>query len=108
MDKDEILERSRKEHKDRDFVELEALSNGSALALRVGVVLCGLLSALHLIFKETVDCGAWTVMFGILSTIMLVKFAKLRRRHELVLGLLYLVSAICFFLGYLRHVLEVF
>ena len=108
MDKDEILERSRKEHKDRDFVEIEALSNISAIALSVGVILCSLLSTLHLIFKETVDCGAWTVMFGILSTIMLVKFAKLRRRHELVLGLFYLVSAICFFLGYLRHVLEVF
>ena len=108
MDKDEILERSRKEHKDRDFVEMEALSSVSAIALSVGVILCSLLSTLHLIFKETVDCGAWTVMFGILSTIMLVKFAKLRRRHELVLGLLYLVSAICFFLAYLRHVLEVF
>ena len=108
MDKDEILERSRKEHKDRDFVEMEALSNVSAIALSVGVILCSLLSTLHLIFKETVDCGAWTVMFGILSTIMLVKYVKLRRRHELVVGLLYLVSAVCFFLGYLRHVLEVF
>ena len=108
MDKDEILERSRKENKDRDFVEAEVLSNVSAIALSVGVILCSLLSALHLIFKETVDCGAWTVMFSILSAVMLVKFAKLRRRHELVVGLLYLVSAICFFLGYLRHVLEVF
>ena len=108
MDKDEILERSRKEHKDRDFVEMEALSNVSAIALSVGVILCALLSALHLIFKGIVDCGAWTVMFGIMSTGMLAKYAKLRRRHELVVGLLYLVSAICFFLGYLRHVLGVF
>ena len=108
MDKDEILERSRKEHKDRDFVEAEALSNVSAIALSVGVFLCGLLSILHSIFRDSVDYGAWTVMFGILSTVMLMKFAKLRRRHELVLGLLYLVSAICFFLAYLRHVLEVF
>ena len=108
MDKDEILERSRKEHKDRDFVEMEALSNVSAIALSVGVVLCGLLSALHLIFKETVDCGAWTVMFGILSTVMLMKYAKLRRRHELVLGLFYLISAVAFFVVYLRKVLEVF
>ena len=108
MDKDEILERSRTEHKDRDFVEMEALSNVSAIALSVGVILCILLSILHLIFRDSLDYGAWTVMFGILSTIMLVKFAKLRRRHELVLGLIYLVSAICFFLNYLRHVLEVF
>ena len=108
MDKDEILKRSRKEHKDRDFVEMEALSNVSAIALSVGVILCILLSILHTIFRDSLDYGAWTVLFGILSTIMLMKFAKLRRRYELVAGLCYLVGGICFFLNYLRHVLEVF
>ena len=108
MDKDEILERSRTEHKDRDVVEAEALSSVSAIAISVGVVLCVLLSILHSIFRDSVDYGAWTVLFGILSTIMLMKFAKLRRRHELVLGLIYLVNAIVFFVVYLRKVLEVF
>ena len=108
MDKDDILERSRKEHKDRDFVEMEALSKANSVALSVGVILCALLSILHATLRNSVDYGVWTVMFGIMSTIMLMKFAKLRRRHELVIGLFYLVSAICFFLNYLRHVLEVF
>ena len=107
MDKDEILERSRKEHKDRDFVEDEALSKANGIALTVGVILCALLSILHSFFRDGADPGVWTVMFGILSTVMLVKFARLRRRHELVAGLLYLVCAIVFFLGYLLDLLGV-
>ena len=108
MDKDEILERSRKENKDRDFVEAEALSNANGVALTIGVILCALLSVLHSIFKDSVDYGVWTVMFGIMSTIMLVKFSKLRQRHELLVGLGYLALAIFFFVFYLRDVLGVF
>ena len=108
MDKDEILERSRKEHKDMDFVELEVNNKANMIANLVGVMVCAALTLIHAIVRDSVDASAWTVMFSILSAIMLVKYAKLRRRHELVVGLLYLVSAICFFLGYLRHVLEVF
>ena len=108
MDKDEILERSRKEHKDMDFVELEVINKANIIANVVGVMVCGILTVIHAIVRESMDNSAWTVMFSILSAIMLVKYVKLRRWHELVVGLCYLVSAICFFLGYLRHVLEVF
>lgn len=107
MDKDEILERSRKEHKDRDFVEMEALSKANSVALSVGVILCALLSILHATLRNSVDYGVWTVMFGIMTTIMLVKFARLRKRHELMIGLLYLVCAIAFFVFYLRDALGV-
>ena len=108
MDKDEILERSRKENRNKDFVEGEALSKANGVALTVGLILCALLSVLHSIFKDSVDYSVWTVMFGIMSTVMLVKFAKLRRRHELIVGLGYLALAIFFFAFYLRDVLGVF
>ena len=108
MDKDEILERSRKENKDMDLVELEVNNKANMIANLVGVMVCAALTLIHAIVRDGIDTSAWTVMFSILSAIMLVKYAKLRRGHELVVGLLYLVSAICFFLGYLRHVLEVF
>ena len=108
MDKDEILERSRKENKDMDLVELEVNNKANAVANLVGVMVCAALTLIHAFVRDGVDTSAWTVMFSVLSTIMLMKFAKLRRRYELVAGLCYLVSAICFFLNYLRHVLEVF
>ena len=108
MDKDEILARSRKENKDMDFVEAEAITKANSIALGVGMIVCGLISILHAIFKETVDYGVWTVYFSALTTIMLFKFVKLRKRHELILGLFYGVCAVMFFIFYLRNTLGVF
>ena len=89
-------------------MELEVNNKANAVANLVGVMVCAALTLIHAFVRDGVDTSAWTVMFSILSTIMLVKFAKLRRRHELVLGLIYLVNAIVFFVVYLRKVLEVF
>lgn len=108
MDKDEILKKSREENKNRDFVEAEVLNRANAIALVVSMLLCALISGLHAIFREKPDCAVWVVQFGILSTVMLVKFAKLRKRHELLLGLLYGGFCVCFFVFYLHFGLEVF
>jgi len=105
MDKDEILARSRKENQDRDFVEAEALGKANAIALSVGILVCGLLSVLHAMFADTPDYGIWTAYFSVLATTMIVKFVKLRRRHELVIGLLYLGFCVFFFVFYLRDLL---
>ena len=108
MDKDEILAKSRKENKDRDFVEAEVLNKANGYAFSAGVLISSLLSVLHAIFQDSVDYAVWTVMFGMMSTIMLVKFHKLKKRHELLMGLGYLVFDIIFFVFYLRDVLGVF
>ena len=108
MDKEEILARSRKENRDRDFVEAEALAKANSIALSVGLMVCGLLSILHVIFLDTVDYSVWTVYFSTLTTTMIFKYVKLRKRHELVIGLFYGACSVMFFVFYLRDVLEVF
>jgi len=105
MDKDEILARSREENRDRDFVEAEALNKANAVALSVGIIMCGLLSVLRVIFSDALDYGIWTVYFSVLTTTMIVKYVKLRRRHELMLGLSYAACCVMFFIFYLRDLL---
>ena len=107
MDREEILAKSRAENKDRDYVEVEALNKGNGLAFTTGVLLCSLVSVLHSIFKDSVDYGVWTVMFGMMSSLMLVKYAKLKKRHELLFGLVYAALSVCFFVFYLQNVLGV-
>ena len=107
MDKDEILERSRKEHKDRDFVEDEALAQASKIAIWVGTIVCGLLTIIQSAVQSRMNFGLWTVMFSILATTMLVKYTKMRKRHELIGGLGYLALAIYFFALYLWDMLGV-
>lgn len=108
MDKEEILAKSRAENKDRDFVEAEALSKGNAVAFTTGVMLCSLVSVLHAIFKDSVDYGVWTVMFGMMSAIMLTKYARLKKRHELLIGLVYIALSTIFFVFYLHFELGAF
>ena len=107
MDKDEILERSRKENKDMDLVEDEALAQASKIAVSAGCGVSGLLTIIQSVFQNRIDFGLWTVMFSVLATTMLVKYTKMRKRHELMLGLLFLVLAIFFFVWYLLDVLGV-
>ena len=108
MDKDEILERSRKENKDRDFVGEEVTNKANSIAFSVGMLVCALLSVLHAIFQDSPDYSAWVVMWAILSSVFLFKYHRLRKRHELVLGLIYLAFCGFFFALYLRNVLGVF
>lgn len=108
MDREEILKKSREENKDRDLVELEVLHRANNIALSVSMLTCALVSVLHAIFQDSPDYAVWIVQFGILSTVMLVKFTKLRRRHELLLGLLYGGFCVCFFVFYLHFGLGVF
>ena len=108
MDKDEILARSRKDNKDRDFVEEEVTNKANSVAFSVGILMCGLLSILHAVFRDKPDYSVWIVMWSILSSVFLFKYHRLRKRHELLLGLVYLAFCIFFFVLYLRDVLEVF
>ena len=105
MDRDEILKRSREENKDQDLVDLEVLHRANNIALSVSMLICALISVLHAVFRDSPDYAVW-MQFGMLSTVMLVKFAKLRRRHELLLGLLYLAFCVTFFVFYLHDLLE--
>lgn len=107
MDRDEILAKSREENKDWDFVEAEVLNRANSIALSVSLTICALISVLHSIFRDSVDYAVWTVQFGMMATVVLVKFSRLRR-HELLLGLLYAGFSVFFFVYYLRLELGVF
>lgn len=105
MNKDEILKKSREENKGCDFVEGAVLAKANALSLGVGMIVCGLLSVLAAIFRGVPDYSAWTVMWAIQASIFLFKYYKLRRRHELALGLFYGALDIFFFVFYLHSLL---
>ena len=108
MDKDEILAKSRKENKNRDFVEEEAVNKANAIAFSVGMMVCGLLSVLHAIFLDSPDYSVWVVMWSISASAFLVKYRRLHKWHELILGLFYGALSIFFFVLYLRRTLGVF
>ncbi len=108
MDRDEILKKSREENRDRDFVEEAVLARANALSLGVGMIVGGVLSVLSAVFQDGPNYSAWTVLWAIQASIFLFKHYKLRKRHELLLGLFYGALAVFFFVLYLHLELGVF
>lgn len=102
MDKEEILARSRRENKNRDFEEMAVLAWAAGIAARAGLIICCLLSVLEVLFRDQVSTAGYTIFFSILGTAMLLKYVKLRRKHELLIAVLYLALFVFFFVLHLR------
>ena len=64
MEKEDILEISRREHQNRDLAELEASVQAGNLAGRVGAGVCCLVSALFVRAVHTVLLGPWVISFS--------------------------------------------
>ncbi len=95
MNKDEILEISRKENKNQDFAELEVTLQAGNLAGRVGACVSCLISLIFYWFTNTFLYSPWIIYFSILGTHYLVKYSKRKRKTDLVLSILYF--AMCLF-----------
>ncbi len=97
MDKNEILAKSRRENQYKDPVEQAAFQKANDTALTVGIIVCVLLTALHRQVLGTADFGVWAVDWAIMATVYIVRFAKLRKKSDLVLAL----AGVGLFLGFL-------
>lgn len=107
MNKEEILAKSRKENKNQDIYEYDVLKSAGSIATRIGLILCCLIAVLEVIFTEKISFGSWFIFFGMLSTLFLVKFIKLHRRHELLITVLYFALCIMFFILFIIQIMGV-
>ena len=91
MTKEEILEKSRRESRGSDFEDLEIQKKAATVAYFASFGLCVLVSVLNYIFAKRISVQCWVVFFGMLSIAFFVKFAKLKKLHELFVALGYLL-----------------
>ncbi|MBP5618233.1 MAG: hypothetical protein J6X61_03685 [Clostridia bacterium] len=101
MNKDEILERSRRENKNMDERERDALARAGRVASGVGGLVCGVILILEAIFAGQISYAIWAVYLSITGTTLLYKFLRLRRKHELIFGLIELALAAVFLVFYI-------
>ena len=107
MKKDEILNASRKEHRNKDLAEMEVVYQAGSHASRVGALVCCLLSLLSSVLAHTMIYSPWVIYFSIIATQWLVRFIKMKRKSDLVLTVLFFVISILAFVGFVSHLLEV-
>ena len=107
MKKEEILNASRNENKNRDLVELDVIYQAGIYASRVGAFVCCIISVLYSVLMHTLPYSPWIIYFSIITTQWSVRFIKLRHKSDLVLAVLFLSLGVLSFVGFVYRLLEV-
>lgn len=94
MNKEEILSKAQSEGKQRDLPEQEARKNGAWLAYIIGVILLIVVDTINGFVLHNVNRGADFALFSMPFVIFLVKYLRLRRKHELAVAIIWGVLAL--------------
>lgn len=84
MNKDEILAKAQQENKGKDFADKSAQKDGAWIAYTIGVILLILVDTVNGLVFHYVNRGADFALFTMAFVIFLVKYIKLRKKHELI------------------------
>ena len=106
MNRAEILAKSRRENQGTDAWESEVMAQAGKIAARVGMLLCCLAAVLEVVITGNVSMGSWMIYFGILTTVFVVKYVKMRRKHELALTILYGGLFVMFLALFIRNLMR--
>lgn len=107
MNRDEILEISRKENKNKDFAELDVTSQAGNIAGRVGACVCCLISLVFHWFTNTLLYSPWIIYFSILGTHYLVKYSKRKRKSDLLLSVVFYAMCLLALIFFMLRLVEV-
>ncbi len=91
MNKEEILEKSRAENRNKDIYEKEVLKQASTCAVIVMMVLATIFFVVQIFVGGGTNWGIWALVFSANMTTFWVKYIKLRRKHELVMAIVYTI-----------------
>lgn len=107
MRKEDILEISRKENKNKDFVDLEISAQAGNIAGRVGACVCCLISLVFYLVTDTPLLSPWIIYFSILGTHYLVKFTKVKKKSDLAITILYFMMCLLALIFFALRLVEV-
>ncbi len=105
MNKEEILEKSRAENRNKDIYEQEILKQASTSAVIVMMVLATIFFAAQIFVGGGMNWGIWALVFSANMTIFWVKYIKLRRKHELVMAIAYTILVSVFSGGHIYNLI---
>ena len=71
MNKEKILESSRRENKNRDLAEMEVTAQAGNIAGRVGAAVCVVLTLIFRIFTKTYFLSPWLFILAFLPPTLL-------------------------------------
>lgn len=106
MNKEEILERSRQENRRRDEMEADTFARAGQLATAVGGIVCMAVILLEGFIAGRINYGTWAVYLSMAGSMLLGKYRRLGKRHELVFGITELALAAVFFIMFVLQLVR--
>lgn len=94
MNKEDILAKAQNENKGKDYADIEAQRRGAWAAYMVGVILVVIVDCVNGFVLHHVNRGIDFVLFSMAFVAFLVKYIKLRKRHELIVTIFWGVAAL--------------
>lgn len=101
MNKDEILERSRKENRNQDFYEKEVVIQGNRYACLAAALLATIFFVLQIIAGGEMNYGLYAVVSAIPMAGFWMKYTKLQKRHELFVAVCYTIATLSFSIAHI-------
>ena len=89
MNKDEILAKAQSEGKERDLPDRDAQRNGAWVAYIIGVILLIVVDTVNGFVLHYVNRGADFALFSMAFVVFLIKYLRLRKRHELIIAIIW-------------------
>ena len=106
MDREEILKRSRKDNEGRDEMERKVFTGSGQKACAVGGILCAFLVVLECFVRDSVNLGLCAVYMSMCGTMLLFKGIELKKKYELIGGVVQLVIAVALLIVHIIRILR--
>ena len=106
MNKEEILEKSRKENKNQDIYEKEVIFQGNRYANIVAAVLATIFFVIQIFTGGGTNYGLYAVVFSMPMTGFWIKYKKLHRKHELFVAVCYTIGVLMFSVAHIYELVS--
>lgn len=83
MDKEEILAKAQQENGGADLVDKQAQKDGTWIAYFVALLCIIMVDIINGVVLHNINRGADFALFAMAFTVFLIKYIRLRKRHEL-------------------------
>ncbi|MBQ8194192.1 MAG: hypothetical protein IJZ47_02395 [Oscillospiraceae bacterium] len=94
MNKEQILEMSRKENKEQDLYELEISSKATRVSSLICVIICAVLYVAEIMVCGNQNYGLWTIIAAFIAGTFLYTGIKLKNKVKIAVGILWTVIAV--------------
>lgn len=105
MNKNEVLEKSRKEHKNLDLYEQEVPQMAGNTAAIIAAVLATIFYVIQILVGLGENYGLYAIVASVPATGYLIKAIQMRQRKDIVAAIIFIIVAVFFSVIHINHLI---